>query len=59
MINYILLVSRQGSCATETTALDRNVTEHDRQGPTCEMVLDDGAESQGQDCEGCYPAGSG
>lgn len=59
MINYILLVSRQGSSDPRPAndclglALDTR-----RKSPPREMVLDHAAEAEGEDCEGRHPARS-
>lgn len=60
MINYILLVSRQGA------RLSFRIAKYGysqmmlyRQSSPCEMVPDDAAEAEGEDREGRYSAGSG
>ena len=57
MINYMLLVSRQGTTSVEVWK-GLLLMHARREGPTCEMVPDDVSEGQGEDREGRYPAGA-
>ena len=53
MINYILLVSRQGWCTYTLEYIHEPLVYvlPNSESPPCEMVHDDAPESQGQDCE--------
>ena len=56
MINYTLLVSRQGTC--DNILAYGLLMSIFRQGPTCKMVPHDAAEAEGQDRQGRDAAGS-
>ena len=61
MINYILLVSRQGSSHIHGRDNKSHLTLKPitRKTTPCKMVYNDGPKSQGQDRQGRYPAGLG
>ena len=59
MINYILLVSRQGACYLDEIHASRAYSSASRQGAPGEMVPDDATEAEGQDRQGRDTAGPG
>ena len=56
MINYMLLVSRQGVLAYRTRSAGNLTQERDREGPPLEMVHHDVAEGEGEDRQGRHAA---
>jgi len=56
MINYILLVSRQGTEAHPTGLVRSETSGSQRQSQVTEMVHHDAPEGQSQDRQGCNPA---
>lgn len=60
MINYILLVSRQGAPVLQTSSFGSNLAHHwRRESQTRQMVYHHGPEAEGQDRQGRHSAGTG